>query len=215
MAEVRPPASRKPSSSEIAAAVGAAVLVIAPITAAQEGYVRKASPDPAGYSTFCFGERVNLARGDPSRIYSRDECMARLRARMATSYAPQVLKCLPELVDRSRRNVFAALIDAAWNAGPGAVCSSPMAAKIRAGRWTAACDSFVGWRVTARGVTYRGLVRRRRDVERPLCLVPVPAPNPRPPSPIRADYQRCVTVRLGPVKPPTKPALYRNNSELS
>ncbi|MGE5563115.1 MAG: hypothetical protein ACM3ZV_07365 [Bacillota bacterium] len=39
------------------------------------------------------------------------------------------------------------------------------------------------------------------------------SPNPTPI--VRADFQRCVPVSPGPIKPATKPRLYPHNSELS
>src|SRR5260221_6562714 len=164
------PVSRKRAA---AAVIAAAVLIAAPVTALQEGYVSKARPDPAHISTYCYGETEHV---DPTRIYSRGECETLLRARLRRDYAPKILACLPQFSDERRVPAFAAFIDASYNAGPAAMCASPMAAAVRAGRWAAACEAFVGWRITARdrktGVrfTLPGLVRRRRDVERPLCL---------------------------------------------
>ena len=148
----------------------AAVAIIAPVTAKQEGYLPTPKPDPVGIATFCHGERVDKTQIELGRIYSREECMARLRKRLAAEYAPPVLKCLPQLNDRKRIYVFAALIDASWNAGPVNVCKSPMAANIRAGNWKAACHAFVGWHIKPRGKVLGGLAKRRRDVEQPLCL---------------------------------------------
>lgn len=159
-----------PKTPPKAPAILAAVALVAPIVAVQEGYVAKARPDPVGLETVCFGERVALSDLDSGKIYSRSECMGRLRERLAAEYAPAILKCLPQFTAPKRKAVFAAFIDAAWNAGPGNVCKSPMAANVRAGKWKAACDAFVGWHVAPHGKLLGGLVKRRRDVERPLCL---------------------------------------------
>lgn len=177
MADKQQPRPDSGSGAGIAALIAAAVLVVVPITASEEGFVPKARPDPAHIPTVCYGETEHI---DPARIYSRGECLELLRVRLARDYAPKVLACLPALADRRRRDVFAALIDASYNAGPDAVCGSPMARAIRSaeplGDWSAACNAFTGWFVTARdrktGVrtTLPGLVTRRRDVERPLCL---------------------------------------------
>lgn len=167
--------SRAPSKRGGAwlAACAAAALFVAPVTAGQEGFVPRARPDPAHIPTYCYGETEHV---DPVRIYSRGECMELLRQRLARDYAPKILACLPDLADPRRKPVFAAMIDAGYNAGPKAVCSSPMAAKVRARDYAAACNAFVGWYVTARDrrtgkrLVLPGLVKRRRDVERPLCL---------------------------------------------
>lgn len=147
-----------------AAAIAAAVLVAVPLTAGFEGLRTRPYRDPANIETVCFGDtEVEM------RVYTADECGKLLRERMARDYAPKVLACLPQLMDPKRKPVFAALIDAAYNAGPAAVCRSRMARAIRAGDWKAACKGFVGWYETARGKWYRGL-HRRRLAERDLCL---------------------------------------------
>jgi lysozyme len=71
---------------------------------------------------------------------------------------------------------MAALLDAAYNAGPAAVCRSPMVARINAGDLRAGCDAFRGWYVRSAGQERKGLVARRsgigdgRKSERDLCL---------------------------------------------
>ena len=158
--------------SKTPAIIAAAVLIAAPMAAHFEGYRGRAYYDPAHILTVCYGDTANI---DPARIYSRDECAARLRARMARDFAPQLLHCMPQLNDMRRKYVFGALLDASYNAGAGGVCRSPMAAHVRAGQWTAACWAFVGWRVSARNrrtgqrITYPGLVTRRK-MEKQTCL---------------------------------------------
>lgn len=166
------------SGGKVAAGAGVAVIIAglvaaaAPLATKWEGYRGKAYLDPAHILTQCYGETEGV---DPSRIYSKDECAAKLRKRMAKDYAPALLACLPELMDPKRQFVGGALLDASYNAGPAAVCKSPMAAEIRAGNWRQACDRLPGWYVTARnrktGVRVRlpGLVNRRND-ERLVCL---------------------------------------------
>lgn len=181
-----PPRPNSGSGAKKAALIAAAVLVIVPVTASQEGLVTKARPDPAHIPTYCYGETENV---DPQRIYTKTECMVLLRKRLARDYAPKVLACVPQLQDARRKYVFASLIDASYNAGPVAVCKSPMAIRIRAADWEGGCHAFVGWYTTARdrktGVRkpLPGLVKRRRDVEAPLCLKgavlqPLAAPQP-------------------------------------
>lgn len=156
-----------------AALIAAACLAIAPFTAQREGYVAKARPDPAGIPTYCFGETAHV---DPVRIYSRDECQLLLRRRLARDYAPRIAACVPGVAaDPRRLPAFEAMIDASYNAGPGALCSSSIARLARAGQWAAACNRFAGWRDTARDRRtrivhrYPGLVARRA-AERALCL---------------------------------------------
>lgn len=167
-----PQPQRVAPAAGIAACIAAACVIIAPFTASREGFVSRARPDPAAIPTYCFGETQNV---DALRIYSRTECQDLLRKRLARDYAPKVLACIPGLADPRRANVFAALLDASYNAGPVAVCASPMARAARALNWRAACNAFPGWFVTARnrrtGVRIRlnGLVSRRA-AERQLCL---------------------------------------------
>jgi lysozyme len=149
------------SKQRAGAAIAAACLVAAPLTAAFEGLRTKPYLDPAGIQTVCYGETER-----EMRVYTADECGSLLRQRLAKDYAPKVLACLPQVADR--KAVFAALIDASYNAGPKAVCNSRMATSIRAGQWRAACDGFSGWYVTAKGKRLPGLVRRR-EAERNLC----------------------------------------------
>lgn len=163
---------RKPSKSAIAACIAAACVVATPLIMASEGLRTRPYLDPVKIPTVCYGEtQVEM------RVYTRDECGTLLRKQLARKYAPKVLECLPQLAAPNRKHEFAALIDSSYNAGWAAVCKSRMAEHIRAGRWTAACNSLEGWYVTARdrrtGVrkTYPGLVKRRIEAKH-LCLRP-------------------------------------------
>lgn len=151
-----------PSRSPTKPAIAGAVAVAVSLTAAYEGLRTKPYKDPAGIPTVCYGDT-----GVPMRNYTADECKMLLQAREANDYAPGVLKCVSTIGDRPY--VFAASIDAAYNAGVGAFCRSPMAAAFNRGDWTAGCNAFRGWRVSAGGKVFSGLVRRR-EAERNLCL---------------------------------------------
>jgi lysozyme len=129
-------------------------------------------PAPVKIPTVCYGE-TNVAM----RVYSRDECGTLLRHQLARKYAPPILKCIPGLVDPARRNEFAAMIDSSYNAGPVAVCKSPAAQHMRAGRYKSGCTAIRGWYTTARDrrtgqrIRLRGLVIRRNHAA-DLCLRP-------------------------------------------
>jgi GH24 family phage-related lysozyme (muramidase) len=112
-AGIEPPSSNKKTTGAI---IALAVLVAAPLAATWEGYRGKAYYDPAHILTVCYGETEHI---DPAKIYSKDECVAKLRTRMANDYAPRIAKCLPEVVNERRVKVFAALLDASYNAGWG------------------------------------------------------------------------------------------------
>jgi lysozyme len=70
------------------------------------------------------------------------------------------------------------LLDASFNAGPVAVCRSPMLAEMNAGNLNAGCKAFDGWYITTKNGGLRkvvpGLINRRsgdfRKGEKQLCL---------------------------------------------
>lgn len=167
----------KGSKSGTAAAIAAAVLIASGLAAKWEGYASKQYKDPAGIPTWCYGETEKLKK-DPTYIYSKSECMDLLRQRMKADYAPRIAECLPEIVNN--RYVFGALIDASYNAGWAAVCRSPMAQNIKAGKIKDACMIMPSWYVTAthrvngkrvgKPFLLQGLVNRRKD-ERDTCLL--------------------------------------------
>jgi len=73
----------------------------------------------------------------------------------------------------------AALISAAYNAGPAAVCKSPMVEKMNAGSLKEGCEAFRGWYVRAGGRVVKGLINRRNG-EADLCLEGLNKPTPAP-----------------------------------
>lgn len=154
-----------------ALACAAAATACLSLTQSSEGVVHKATPDPAHILSVCYGDRYDI---DPAKIYSTDECAVRLRHKLATVYAPPILACLPQLGDPKRVLVFAAFLDAAYNAGPAGVCGSRMARLLTAGQWGLACQGFYGWRATAldrkthQRIALRGL-QIRRGKEAALC----------------------------------------------
>lgn len=174
----------------LTALIVATVSAVAPvITEPNEGLRGGVYRDPAGYLTQCYGER----QVDPSRIYSKDGCAAKLHVRMARDYGAAIIKCVPDFADPAHKLPFGASIDASYNAGPVGFCRSPMARAFNAGRWSEGCRTFPGWYVTSRrklrpnehpkpggtlrvigGVRYEvrrypGLVRRRVE-EMTYCL---------------------------------------------
>lgn len=167
----KPVSKRTKAGAGAAAAIAAAVAIAVPVAERWEGYRGKAYLDPAQILTQCYGETVDV---DPTRIFSKDECAAKLRVRMARDYAPPILTCIPSMMEPENRYAFAALIDASYNAGPAAVCRSPMARAFNAGDYAKGCDAFEGWyvsarnRVTGKRVVYRGLINRRLN-EREVC----------------------------------------------
>lgn len=153
------------AGASLLAAIAVAMTLVLPLTSDSEGERLRPYRDPAGVLTVCDGETQHIE----NRLYTHAECQAMLRTRMARDYAPAVARCVPAITASEHRLAFAAAIDAAYNAGPGAFCGSSMAAAFKAGRWSDGCAAFLGWRVTAGGKRLLGLVRRR-ERERRLCL---------------------------------------------
>lgn len=149
--------ARKAAIAGGSGAVGLAVLLAtSSLTVPSEGFAAKPYWDPAHIRSYCMGETQHVQE----RTYSKAECEILLEQRMGRDYAPAIERCAPAIDNTRRVKIFAALLDAAYNAGTGAVCKSPMVARIRAGDFMGACGSptrkvggFYGWFTTAR---YRG-----------------------------------------------------------
>lgn len=146
------------------AAVAAACAVAAPFTTSFEGLkthpYRDASPKHV--ETVCVGDtKVEM------RVYTRDECLMLLGARQREDYAPAVLRCTPGI--GLKTNIFASAIDAAYNAGAGSYCRSPMAVAFNRQQWAAGCNAYRGWHTLPGTKVHNGLAQRR-EAERTLCL---------------------------------------------
>ena len=108
-------------------------------------------------------------------MYSNDQCGQMLRDDMTKKYGPQIYACVKDakgnhvLMNPVKRNYFAALLDAAYNAGPSAACKSPMAADYRSGAWKSACKRFLGWHTLPGNAAHNGLERRREWEGNVLC----------------------------------------------
>ena len=149
------PSSQRPA---VGVLIAAAVAVVTPVTSSFEGTRLKPYRDPVGVETVCTGE-TQVAM----HPYTVEQCGAMLRKDLREKYANSVIACTPDVAIRT--NVFAAALDAAYNAGPAAYCRSPMAAHFRAQQWQQGCEAFRGWHVYG----LAGLVRRR-NAEADLCL---------------------------------------------
>jgi lysozyme len=162
--------STPPKGPAIVAA--AVLLATAALTIPSEGFAPKPYWDPAHIRTYCMGETTHVQE----RLYSKAECQVLLQNRMARDYAPALERCDPALLNERRVKIFAAFLDAAYNAGTAAVCKSRMSRALRAGfdlRYV--CNLFDGWYTTAlnrrtgQRIQLRGLeLRRQREMK--LCL---------------------------------------------
>src|SRR5690349_21182057 len=94
-------------------AVAAAIATALAIPA--EGLRRVAYYDPPGILTVCYGSTTNVEK---AKVYSLDECKARLDADMLAAVLI-VDRCAPGLPV----HVLAAFADAVYNMGPTIACS--------------------------------------------------------------------------------------------
>lgn len=159
----------RPGKKSLAAIVGATAAA-ALLTAVPkfEGVSLVAYRDPVGVITACFGETRGVKLG---QRFTYAECLAKLEPRLA-EMAEAVDHCTPvaSMTVGQRR----AVVDFAYNEGPGTYCRSSIAANFRAGNVAAACRSFnesptgKPQYITAAGVELPGLVERRAT-ERAWC----------------------------------------------
>lgn len=152
----------RPSKRQTAAcAIAAAIAIPA------EGLRQVAYYDPPGILTVCYGSTTDVQRG---RVYSLDECKARLQSDMMAS-VDAVDRCAPGAPD----SVLAAFSDAVYNIGPAVACSteqSTAARLLQAGDYRGACNQLPRWdkaKVAGVMVALPGLTKRRA-AERDLCL---------------------------------------------
>jgi lysozyme len=153
-----------------AGAAGAGVLVLAcSFIQPWEGLWTTAKVDTIGTGrpvTVCYGatrsEIPDLKAGEK---FTQQECSDLLKKSLP-KYWNGIAPCIHvDLPDKAK----AALISAAYNAGPAAVCKSPMVAKMNAGDLSGGCNAFGTWYVRAQGRVVKGLVNRRAG-EKQLCL---------------------------------------------
>lgn len=147
---------------------GASYAVIAAaLIAPAEGLWLRAKVDRIGTGqppTVCYGMTSADRPVHVGDTYTKDECMGFL-IQDIPKYKKPLEKCVHvELSDHE----WAALASASYNAGPGAVCKSPMVRNFNAEKHGDACQSFVGWYERAGGKYVPGLHNRRLK-ERAVC----------------------------------------------
>lgn len=158
------------------AMVAAIVASLVAFTPQWEGMDRVARRDAIGTGhpiTYCYGQTDEFGAVKVGQRFTKVECDAKL-AESLPKYVEGVAKCATHVFPVK---IWAALVDAAYNAGPAAVCRSPMMAHINARRYEAGCNAFTGWYVRSAGTVRKGLIARRsglpgdvRQSERDLCL---------------------------------------------
>jgi lysozyme len=199
------------TSHKVAGASAAAVIAVAvAFTPNWEGMKTVASRDKIGTGhpiDYCYGQTDEFGKVKVGTRFTKAQCDEKL----AESLPKYLDKIGPAVHVPVPVKTMAALLDAAYNAGPAAVARSPMVAKINAGNIAAGCEAFKGWYVRSAGQVRKGLIARRagetigdtRKSERKLCLEGLSDPG--------AWYQHGVTVVPSkPIveapKPPVAPA---------
>jgi len=123
--------------------------------------------------TYCHGQTDEFGKVKEGQSFTPAQCKD-LLAKSLPKYLTPLQKCVTvELPVKT----MASLLDAAYNAGPAAVCRSPMVARMNKGDLSGGCNAFEGWYVRSDGQVRRGLVARRSGLagdkrvnERQLCL---------------------------------------------
>jgi lysozyme len=152
---------KKPNKAGIAALIGIAIAIAAPVVASFEGKVNTPYFDSVKIRTVCRGH----TGGIQERRYSDAECDALFRDDLAKHAAP-VAACTPGTVDKPE--ILAAETSLAFNIGTAAFCRSTAARRFNAGDLAGGCRA-IGAFVFAGGRKLPGLVRRRA-AEVALCL---------------------------------------------
>ena len=149
--------------------VAAAAITVA-LVAGFEGYASKPYVDTVGTGhpeTWCYGETAADGGKVPAygTLFTKAECTASLQEKLTNVYDPAIRKCIHVPLPPHRE---AALVSAAYNLGPGAVCHGPIARNLNAGDIVAGCRAILAYD-HARGRRLLGLTKRR-VIEYQLCL---------------------------------------------
>lgn len=160
--------------SALAAGTGGIIACCVAFTPIWEGMDPVAKRDAIGTGhpvTYCYGQTAEFGDVKVGTRFTKSECDEKL-AESLPKYLEQIEPCVHvDVPDKT----MASLLDASYNAGPAAVCRSPMVAKMNAGDLEAGCKAFKGWYIRSDGQVRKGLVARRsgidsRKSEEQLCL---------------------------------------------
>lgn len=177
-----------------------------------EGMDSVAKRDPIGTGhpvNYCYGQTDEFGKVAIGTRFTKEECDEKL-AESLPKYLEKIETCIHvDMPDKTK----ASLLDAAYNAGPAAVCRSPMVAKMNAGDLEGGCNAFAGWYVRSDGQVRKGLVARRdgedhgdhRKSEKGLCLEGLREAADRPPVvvlPASTPSPQCPPEQKADVPPP-------------
>jgi lysozyme len=153
------------------AAVVACCVAFTPIWEGMDHVAKKDMIGTGHPVTYCYGQTDEFGTVKVGTKFTKQECDEKL-AESLPKYLDKVGQCVTRPVPVK---TMSSLVDASYNAGPTAVCRSPMVAKINAGDIKGGCEAFKGWYVRSDGQVRKGLVARRsgidsRKSEMELCL---------------------------------------------
>jgi lysozyme len=115
--------------------------------------------------TYCEGLTSTDGAVKAGQTFTPDQCK-KLFAAALPKYLAGIQPCIHVALPVKS---MGSLLDAAYNAGPAAVCRSPMVARMNANDIFGGCDAFEGWYIRASGRVVKGLINRRNG-EKKLCL---------------------------------------------
>lgn len=187
----------KPSKKVVAGTAAAFTVAVlgatTPFLKKWEGTDLVAVRDPIGTGhplTYCNGLTATDGSVKPGQKFTPAQCDARL-AKALPKYLNPLQACIKKTIPV---HSMAAALDAAYNAGPVAVCRSPMVTRFNEGAIEAGCNAFKGWYISSAGVVRRGLINRR-NAEVKLCLQGLAEPQPTQPMPWWQRWARLVTFK--------------------
>jgi|GEM_PF-1169510 len=168
----------KRAKAALASGLGLVMLTATYLTAPWEGTENDAYWDRLGKVwTVCTGETKGVKKGD---THTDAECRDMLYRTLEKDYRQPLQKCVKNYDDLPL-SLQAAMLDAAYNVGAGAICRSTAARRSMAGDLAGACKALT-WFNKAGGKTIRGLVLRRetgdatRIGEYELCMTGLEMP---------------------------------------
>ena len=159
----------RPNGTPHAGKVAAWLTIATVFVAAFEGFAAHPYVDRIGTGqpiTWCYGQTA--ADGPIPKMtatFTKEECTAELAKNLETVYDPAVRKCIHVSMPPHRR---AAIVSAAYNLGPSAVCKGAIARNLNAGNVAAGCKALLGYN-HASGRVVAGLTRRRQ-AEYEFCM---------------------------------------------
>lgn len=147
------------------AGVIAAAMILTPYWEGTDLIAKRDAIGTGHPMTYCHGQTDEFGKVKAGQRFTPEQC-DNLLAESLPKYLAKLDPCIKVAISD---NAHGALLDAAYNAGPAAVCRSPMLARMNRGDIPGGCNAFAGWYIRSAGQVRRGLINRR-NAERKLCL---------------------------------------------